>query len=253
MKSFKNFILERDTKWGTWNSPKWRRDEDEWHSNRYTGLEDRLKNDPVARLGAEVARNPKSGTIDTIDDIDSGGKESNLHGQLSVTYSPKTGDVYKDKIRVRTDMPSRETGPKFEPLEKPTVDYQRTGDVIGHELGHLGQHISSKAQTAGDPNAEIEQRWRDVIHASPTSSQFQGSSQEIIKHSTGNYANKYKDWKFMSDQLPHRPNRMDDDPPSLTKVGVPSIVSQRDQQASDILNDPKKLQKAKSTYWSDDK
>lgn len=232
MKSFKAFMLERDTKWGEWNSPKWRRDEDEWFSNRYTGLEDRLKRDPVAKLGAEVARNPKSGTIDSIDDIDSKGKEQNLWGQLGVKKDPRTLSVYKDTLRLNTDMPPATRDRNYDKLSSPKLDYQFSGDVKAHELGHLGSHLIGK-----DSN-EMGQRMRDAAKTSPDSTSYELSTTSLASKALNRDITDYDEWKHYAGQIEKQ---------------AKDAVKKDDETARGVLNDPEKLKKIKSTYWSDKK
>jgi hypothetical protein len=231
MKTLKQFMSEASsTQWGTWNSPKWRRDEEEWDSNRYSGLKDRLDRDPVAKLGHEVARNPQSGTVDSIDDIDSKSeKEKNLWGQLSMKVDGRN-NVYKDKLRLRTDMPPETHNRNYEKLSAPKQDYQFSGDVKGHELGHLGSKLIKS------PNDdEDSQRIRDSAKSSPDSTIYRLSTSSLVDKSLGRNVNDYDEWKNYAGQVANK---------------AKDIVKDDDEKAKAVLNDPNQMSKLKSTYWS---
>ena len=230
MKTFKEFMREQasNTQWGTWNSPKWARDEQEWDSNRYTGLEDRLKRDPVAKLGYNVARNPKSGTVDSIDDIDSKKSEKDLWGQLNIKVDNQ-GSVYKNNLRLRTDNPPATHSRDYDKLSEPKLDYQFSGDVKAHELGHLGSRIMNKGV-----DDEDNQRIRDSAKTSPDSTLHQMMTSSIINKTLGRKVTDYDEWKN-----------------NAAKVATQAkeYVKPDDEKAKAILSDPNKMSDIKSTYW----
>lgn len=229
MKTFKQFVKEQSSKtqWGTWNSPKWRREEEQW--DIMTGLEDRLKRDPVAKLGREIARNPESGTVDSIDDIDSKNKEQNLWGQLGIKKNPKTLSVYKDTLRLNTDMPPATRDRNYNKLSSPKLDYQYSGDVKAHELGHLGSHLIGK-----DSNEE-GQRIRDAAKTYPNSTNYELVTTSLASKALNKDITDYDEWKHYAGQIEKQ---------------AKDIVKKDDELAKSILNDPEKLSKLKSTYWT---
>lgn len=231
MKTFKQYIKEQSSKtnWGTWNSRKWRRDEEEWDSNRYTGLEDRLKRDPVAKLGYDVARNPESGTVDSIGDIDSKGKEKDLWGQLNIKVDNQ-GNVYKNNLRLRTDNPPATHSRDYDKLSEPKLDYQFSGDVKAHELGHLGSRIMNKGV-----DDEDNQRIRDSAKTSPDSSLYQMMTSSLVNKTLGRKVTDYDEWKKYAKQVADQ---------------AKEFVKSDNEKAKAILNDPTKMQNIKSTYWS---
>lgn len=236
MKTFKQFMKEQasNTQWGTWNSRKWEKDEQEWDSNRYTGLEDRLKKDPVARLGYKIAKNPDSGTVDSIDDIDSKGTEKNLLGQVGTRVSPVTGDVKKDSLRLRTDMPPVKHDRNYDKLSEPKLDYQLSGDVKAHELGHLGTNVIKNPTKRNPDDIEKEQRWRDTAKSSPDSTQYEKSSSYIMNDILKRDVTDYDEWKNYAGQLSKQ---------------IPKEIENVDKEAEKILNDPDRLSKLRATYW----
>jgi hypothetical protein len=257
-------IISEDDNGNVTNNGSWKIDQQKFFDQ--IGLTNRLQKDPAARLGYEIAKNPKTGVIDAIGDAGTYWDAKKGEGTAGeFTYNQIGSGTIKalDKMVGKVGqtpitrelsvggIPPRTQNSQGYPTS-PTSNLEMYGDVLAHELGHVGSLYAQgvpqadlttmapdqkKTISTAGANNEEQQRYRDLQYTAPGSSQYNQAVDWLANNKFNTPINDYSDYEDFGKQILDR--------------GVPDHVNDAAKLSSDALNDPQKLQSYIQDYHGD--